>query len=355
MHADRERRPLPGSRDSLETLAAEACELFCGRRDPALIRRVADEARSPYEIPYAFLDPGTPLARGEMPRGDVAPTARHVTLAYLLLLQRHPESDDVVAEHLATHDTMTALLRMFLLGDEYRRRGASLIEALTRTVPRVWHVHIPKTAGTSFARAFTEAGWAAVNATDLADPAFPIADFAQTTNLRRLRTGALFTGHQSLPTIASMILPFDLCVAFIRHPVDRAISYFNYMTTRLAEDPEHADFDTRDFFARGLDPTSFERTYIDGHIIVANEQCAHLAAPSTARAALEQAKVAHCRLYDHTRVATVLESVLGVTEPKRHNVSRPGLRREQLSPALLQRILADNAEDLALYEAVRST
>jgi hypothetical protein len=337
-----------------ETLIAEACELFCGRRIPALIDRVAAAVRGPYEIPYAFLDAGTPLAAGERPAPEVAPTARHVELAYALLLQRRPESPAIVEEHLRAHASMASLLDVFLLGTEHRARLAPLIAVVTPSVHRVWHVHIPKTAGTSFACAFEDAGWGVVNAIDLADPAYGAADLARVLSLERLRRGALFTGHQSLAKVAPLTLPFDACLAFLRHPLDRAISYFNYMVTRLEEDPERLDADTRGFFDRGFDPTSFERTYADGRILVPNEQCGHLAPERTARAALEHARRARCALYDHRHVDAVLRDLLGVETPGKHNVSRPVLDRKSLPRDLARRILADNAEDLALHEAVAS-
>ncbi len=341
-----------------EALVGEACELFCGRRIPALMSRVAAAVRSPYELPYAFLDEGSPLASGEAAADaggdDVAPAARHVELAYALLLQRRPERGEIVDQHLAAHQSMRSLLDVFLLGAEYRTRLASLIAVLTTGVRRVWHVHIPKTAGTSFAEAFADARWAVVNAIDLADPAYTARDLARVLSLTRLRRGVLFTGHQSLAKVAPLLLPFDACVAFLRHPLDRAISYFNYMLTRLDEDPERRDADTRDFFARGFDPTSFERTYADGRIMVPNEQCGHLAPERTARAALEHARRARCALHDHRAVDAVLGDLLGVTSPAKHNVSRPVLDRRTLPRDVARRVLTDNAEDLALLEAVTS-
>ena len=85
-----------------------------------------------------------------------------------------------------------------------------------------------------------------------------------------------------------------------------------------------------------------------------NEQCGHLAAERTARAALEQARIAHCELHDHRDVNTVLRDMLGVDEPSRHNVSRPSIDRQSIPRAFARRILADNAEDLALYHAIET-
>lgn len=337
-----------------ETLIAEACELFCGRRSRAVMAHVAANVRSPYELPYAFLDPGTPLANGVLPGDAVLPTARHVELAYALLLQRRPESPDVIREHLRHHRSMTSLLRMFLLGREYRARLVAMVAMLTTGVRRVWHVHIPKTAGTSFARAFEDAGWAVVNVIDLADPTYRIADLARTVSLARLRRGVLVTGHQALGTIAPLMLPFDVCLAFLRHPLDRVRSFFNYMTMRLEQDPAYEESDTRDFVARGFDPTSFERTYLGSRILTHNEQCGHLAREATAGAALAAARRAGCRLLDHRDVDTVLGELLNVADPPRHNVSRPVLDRDAIPAALARRILDDNAEDLALYDAVRT-
>jgi hypothetical protein len=337
-----------------ETLIAEACELFCGRRIPTVIDHVAASVRSPYEIPFAFLDAGTPLGTGQPPASEVTPTARHVELAYALLLQRRPESAEIVDEHLALHGSMASLLAMFLLGGEFRARLAGYVATITPGVRRVWHVHIPKTAGTTFTRTFEEAGWAVVNATDLSDPDYTFHDMALVLNLSRLRRGVLFTGHQSLGRVAPLMLPFDVVLTFLRHPLDRAISYFNYMLTRLAEDPDCAEADTRGFFERGFDPTSFERTYDDARILVPNEQCGHLAAERTARAALEQARIAHCELHDHRDVNAVLRDMLRVDEPSRHNVSRPSIDRQSIPRAFARRILADNAEDLALYHAIET-
>lgn len=335
-----------------DSLIADACELFCGRRVPALIDRIVAAAPAPYEVPYAFLEGDSPLAAGEPPVDEVAPTARHVELAYALLLQRRPERSEVVAEHLEAHATMASLLAMFLLGDEFRVRLTSLIAALTTAVRRVWHVHIPKTAGTSFIRAFDGAGWAVVSATDLADPAYGVGDMARVLNLSRLRRGVLFTGHHALETVAPLMLPFDERLTFLRHPLDRAVSYFNYMLTRLALDPDRRDADTRSFFERGFDPESFEKTYDDGRILVRNEQCAHLAPQRTARAALEQARQTHCALHDYREVAAVLADLLDVRDVAVHNVSRPTFDRDSIPRAFARRIVADNAEDLALYHAL---
>lgn len=335
-----------------QTLLTTACELFCGRVDREVIRRVGALVRNPYEIPYAFFEPETPLGSGQELATDVQPAARHVELAYALLLQRRPESDAIVGQHLALHATMTSLVAAFLLGDEFRLGAPALLARLTLDVPRVWHVHIPKTAGTTFARAFEASGWAIVHATDLANPDYALGDLARVLALHRLRTGVLFTGHQSLSRIAPHLMPLDTCVAFVRHPLDRATSYFNYMLTRLQDDPQHESADTRDFLARGLDPASFERTYLDSRLMIPNEQCAHLGGAPTARAAIEQARIVGCRLYDTDKVASVLQHMLGTSDSTRHNVSRPSISTAVLPAELARRILADNAEDLALYHAV---
>lgn len=333
-------------------LLEDACALFCGRHDDALVERVAARVRGPYELPYAFLDEGMPLARGAM-ADEVAPAERHVELAYKTILQRHPESEDVVRAHAARHRSMASLLGTFLLGGEYRARAALLVARCTPLVPRIWHVHIPKTAGTSFFRAFESAGWAVVNATNLADPGFGIGGLAQVLNLERLRRGVLFTGHQSLANVVPLLLPYDVCLAFVRHPLERAASFFNYMKRRLDEDPNLESSDTRDFLARGFDPSSLERTYAEGRILVRNEQCAHLSQDRTAAAALATARRVHCRLYDTSRTSALIEELVGIASPPRHNASPRLVDAERLAPSLVRRILDENAEDLALYEAVR--
>jgi hypothetical protein len=76
-----------------------------------------------------------------------------VTLAYQLLLNRQP-SDQEVTNVSGRHDNIQALRNMFLHSEEFKMGYAKILDRqLHRAEPTLIHIHIPKAAGTSLAKA----------------------------------------------------------------------------------------------------------------------------------------------------------------------------------------------------------
>ncbi|MCF2903371.1 hypothetical protein L0666_00085 [Octadecabacter sp. CECT 8868] len=78
-----------------------------------------------------------------------------VALAYQLILDRRG-SEKEVANQAKNHETLSSVRRAFMGSDEFRRRYAVMLaEQDAQIKPALIHLHLPKTAGTSLAKALS--------------------------------------------------------------------------------------------------------------------------------------------------------------------------------------------------------
>lgn len=336
--------------DSVLRLAAE---LFFGRCDASLKRQILEDVPHARFMPFYFLQRFHEQKGDVWPRRLPAPSPDHVRLAYQLILNRSPESEEAVDWHSSSCATVADLVSNFMLGEEFRSKAVQIVTRLFHTSPKVWHIHIPKTAGTTFFESFHSRGWAVAHDSSLKDPSFAFKEMSENFSLSRLRTGIIVTGHRPLHDYAPLIGPFDWCIAFVRDPLERAVSYFNYMCTIVASDPERLRPDTQHFLASGLDVSSFEKTYANSAILAPNEQCQYLSESGTCASVLTAVRKPDCLLFDASQVSAVIGSLLKMPDNRRSNVSTSFVQASDLRASFRERILADNSEDVALLRIVR--
>ena len=157
-----------------------------------------------------------------------------ISLAYELLLQRAP---DLEALTKADEVSLFELVDYILLSEEFAQKVDQLAVRAFPGAARVFHIHIPKTAGSSLHAALQSIGWATYKF-DLSKSSPPERSVCyETFTLDRLRKGMLIGGHRPLDAYGPMHKPGDRYVSFIREPLQQILSYYNYLMMRIEENP----------------------------------------------------------------------------------------------------------------------
>ncbi|MBW0365461.1 hypothetical protein KXJ81_04295 [Ensifer adhaerens] len=329
----------------MSNIKQETIDLFAFE-DDALRSYLRQHSGTALEIPFWYLNyvrlHGDPkIALGSRPIVE-----HDVRLAYGQVLQRRPESQDMIASQIAGHATANALAISLLEGTEWRLRVAQLCSNAFPNRRRLWHVHIPKTAGTSFWLAAEESGSDHLNTNWLGD-ATDVVTMAKAVRLSPSDNVIVVSGHAPLAQWFDAIGSSDRALTFVREPVEVVISLFNYACDMYHERDTVHSGSVDEFLSLGFDPTSFEASY-DSEYIPRNLQCSFLAPDATCRSALELAASANCEILPVQLVDDVIVREFERAQP-RANISSGAVRRENVPQKLLERIYYENAQDYALY------
>lgn len=269
-----------------------------------------------------------------------------VDLAYRLVLQRGPESSEVVQEYMSTARSPFEMVSRLICSAEWAERVNELFRYAFPTIPRLWHLHAPKTGGSAFFDAGCRAGWGYINMNKLG---VPNRDLRITADAVRFVVGncLLVSGHKTAWQIQSGIGPFDSGILLLRHPLSRAVSYYNYALDVIAGRENVHNSPPEEFLNRGFDPKSFEQTWRAG-FFEANEQCFYLSSDRVCRSALRVAHAYSIKLALVDDLSELCREYFGLSA-NRVNVSTNSLKISDLPSAIADAVIAENAADLALH------
>lgn len=168
-------------------------------------------------------------AKAKPQRPELKPA--DVTKAYRLMLGRLPENPAAI-ERKRMLPNLDALGRQIMRSDEFRRRYEAIQTPDTPSDPVVIHLHIPKTAGSSFTSILSDAF---ANKMRFAYQTLPA--FSAVRESQRLKIDMIF-GHLYYG-LHTMLRPNYLYLFVLRDPKARIYSFFKYI--QKAEDhPLHA-------------------------------------------------------------------------------------------------------------------
>jgi len=162
----------------------------------------------------------------------------------------------------------------------------------------------------------------------------------------------LVSGHRMAWKLQSAIGPFDSGIMFVREPLSRAVSYYNFASDLVAGRENVHKGDTKFFFDTGFDPSSFEKTRLAGYF-VANEMCFYLSQNRSCREALQTAETCGIELALMEDVSEQCLRFFGLPA-EIVNKSTGALKVTDIPPELAEAIIAENAEDVALHAIVRA-
>jgi len=342
----------PRSHAPLESLTRRACELFAGISSGEFYEYLLARAESPLQVPFYYLHAlaSWPVAPDEALR---EPTTEAIDLAYRVILQRPPESESCLHDHVRACCQMRQVFETLLSGPE---AVAQLPRLFARAFPyakKLWHVHIPKTAGTSFFAAGQSAGCGFINTNILEHGSGALNEIAKGVCLPEDQHRAtIITGHWPLPRYMDCIGPFDRVVVFVRDPVLRAVSDFNYAVDLVRGGRFVHQADPQPFLDRGLDPASFARSYKRG-FFGQNIQCSYLANDGTSAGALRNLTLCDAWLLPSDAVGDAIAECFHRARNQRQNVSNKHVLPDDLDQGLRDELLAANHHDLVLNELAK--
>lgn len=341
--------------ESISALYRVSCELFFGRSEPAFVESVRSKTKSPLEVPFLFFEGLDDSGATEWPRTGFEVHPEHVAAAYSLLLHRFPEAWDVVDYHCANASDTTALVLGILSSPEFK---ATILRVVTTVFPdaaRVWHLHIPRTGGSAFRDAGISEGWGVVSLNHLADMGAGPKNIAEQLSLRKLSKGTvLFSGHAELSDWADYIRPLDTVLAFLRNPVERILSHFNYINGKFETDPSFEHHETRFFKERGFEPNDLLKS-LESPLFADNIQCRLLGRQGTSANALQTAMTTGCQLLLEKDVSPFSMATFGSEPELGCNASASYLSMETVPEEILSIIRVRNLEDIKLYRVVKNS
>ncbi|REK19226.1 MAG: hypothetical protein DWQ37_02205 [Planctomycetota bacterium] len=337
----------------LDSELESVCRLFAPDADGELFASLRRRARSPLQVPFYYLDLVRSGQHATTNGCAAKPTAEDVDLAYRAILQRPPESRAIVRHQVETCQDARQLAIALLTSREATLQMPRFVARAFPHARRLWHVHIPKTAGTSFFLAATQNGWGYVNTNMLAGAVGSEESVAAGLRLDPETAGSgIVSGHWKLHQFMDCVGPFDRVVTFVREPLEFLISSYNYAVDVVSgRDNVHSD-DPGPFLKRGLDPESFANSFRRG-FFVANVQCSYLAPEATSEAALRNLAQCGGDVYPADAADRALAEFFPSAPPKRANVSNKHVRPLDPDSDLREELLAQNHHDYALYEVAR--
>ena len=344
-----------GDRFTNDCNTSLVCELFASDRNSRLFKHLRDRAESPLQVPFYYLD----LIRGgqvdTMPPAGDGPSIEQVKLAYQAILQRAPENSSIIARQIEACATVHDLIVGLLTSHEVILRLPHLHARAFPGAHRIWHLHIPKTGGTSF---FGTAGRVGCNFVNTNMLSGALGDLSKIANSLRLvgqgnsRT-VVISGHWRLPQYRDAIAPFDKVVVFVRDPVQRLVSEFNYAVDVVRGNSNVHASDPQLFLSRGLDPKSFTNTLQSG-FFSSNLQCSFLASEATCEAALNACVSCDAEVLPSSAVNHAVSRFFPGAENRRANVSHKHLTAVEITSDVYESILAANSHDFALFQIAQS-
>ncbi len=345
----------------VESSLESICELFSRDRYSEVFEYLLHNSASPLQVPFNYLKlvragkagPGSVAAENDALR-SVKPTAEQVELAYRAILQRAPEDRTVVRHQIETCNGLDQLVTALLTSKEAILHMPQLFARAFPMMRRLWHVHIPKTAGTSFFDAATETGWGYVNANTLSGAVDNLQELASAVCVSSdPNRGVVITGHWKLFHHLHCIGPFDRVVVFVRDPLESFISEFNFAVDVVNRRPNVHLADPKLFLDRGLDPDSFTNSYENG-FFTCNVQCSFLADDATCQSALRNLAKCNADLLPSDAANQMIGEIFPAAESRRANVSNKHISSLDLGRSLREELLVQCNQDFLLNQIART-
>jgi hypothetical protein len=326
------------------------CEIFAAGRGP-LYDYLRFNAQSAEQVPFYYLKlvrEGKDDLRAGRP---LRLSAEQVEIAFRAILQHEP-SAELVEQLLSTCDGHKQLLAQLLGSPRFIERLPRLLSQAFPQLRRLWHVHIPKTAGTSFFTAAVNSGWGYINFNLLA----AASNMQQVANALRFgpesRNRLIISGHWHLWRHMHDIEPADSVVTFVRDPLDAMVSEFNFAVDVVNQCSHVHSAHPSVMLDRGLDPASFEKSYRQG-FFVANVQCSYLAQDFHCHSALANLGRFNAALLPSHAVDYATRKYLAVASLRRENVSQKHLALRDLPLSLREELLLRSGQDALLNDVAR--
>ncbi len=326
------------------------CQLFANFQKPEVYEYLCKKSESPLQVPYHFL---ALASEGQVSlHCDTVsrPSREEVEIAYRAILQRGVESSEMFDVQIENSKNTLSLIVSLLTSVEANTSMPVLWSRAFPVADRLWHVHIPKTAGSSFVSMAMNQGWSFIN-TNVRQSAIG--------NPRNLGVGVkigeqhpekqLITGHWRLPQFLHCIGPFDRLITFARDPLERLVSEFNYFVDVCNHSPNVHKDNPKTYLNLGFDPECFVRTYENG-FFQKNLQCQFLATDSTCVSALANLDRLDAVILPSTALNRITKQYFGISKSPRVNVSNKHLRCEDLDASLKEELLLANQQDLMLWQ-----
>lgn len=314
---------------------------------PRYAAELARLCRSAFQIPFFFLKM---LEQRDVIRADARINLHTISLVYRCILQRHIESIEIVEQHTKNHSSLSDLIDFLFFSPEWKSRSVELFLRAFPDKERVWHPHIPKTAGSSFFSAAYQSGASYFN-TNILEGASSLTEIGSA--FRIACNPLLISGHFPVHQFENVIGSFDQIVTFVRDPLERAKSMFQYSRDVVDGSDRVHKADPTPLFASGFVYDSFEQSFENG-FFPPNLQCAFITPLSTCCGALNTASRMGFEIGSVNDVDDAIRQVLRGPAIVRENVSQSTDIEQPLSPDLVARFTACNAEDEMLFRVVRS-
>lgn len=310
-----------------------------------------ESERNPFQIPYILLNHWETAATHLL---SPLVSREQIDHIYFAILQRPVENDQAYNHHLASHSRIGGLIEALFCSVEYHERCLNLVEAAFPKARYIVHAHVPKTAGTTFTECALDAGFAMLNLN--ASPEDKTLDYLR-SNLpfEKIRhKGVCISGHRYIYDIlVGRKFEYE-AIMFVRDPIERAISYYNYATGLAKIESEVYTSHYQSFVSSGLDIGSIEHSLSNGFLQY-NEQCRYLAPSATYKDAIEAARAYSCRIVPFEAVLKEVSRIFDRSFSHHVNRSVPKAQLPHLSDQLLSSILLDHSQDVLLYQmAVRT-
>lgn len=338
--------------DEIETRSETevVCGLFSPDRCSEAFEYLSKRSETPLQVPFYYLKL---VQLGKAPDGATRPAklaAEQVELAYRAILQRLPEDAEVVQFHVEKCADPAELVAALLSSQEAVLRMPQLFARAFPLTRLLWHVHIPKTAGTSFFAAANTSGWGYVNTNLLSGAAGDLQRIAAALRLCEEPHGrAIISGHWHFLQYLDCIGPFDQVIAFVRNPLESWISEFNFAVDVVQGRSNVHAAEAAPFLARGLDPNSFVESYKRGYFI-ANLQCSYLSSDATCASALKNLATCNAELLPSDAVNSAIARYFPRVARQNVNVSRKHVTTVDIHPSLREEILVVNGHDCVLNQ-----
>jgi len=327
------------------------CEIFSAGRGP-VYDYLRFNAQSPLQVPYYYLN----LVRaGKTERRSGRATrlsAEQVAIAYQAVFQHDP-SPELASTLCETCGDHKKLLHELLASPRFIERLPNLVGVAFPELRRLWHVHIPKTAGTSFFAAAMDSGWGYINLNRLSAATGDLQKVADSLRIGpEIRSRLIISGHWHLWRYLGDIDPADPVVIFVRDPLEAMISEFNFAVDVVnGSDNVHAA-DPSVMLDRGFDPASFQNSYRQG-FFVANVQCSYLAHDSLCQTVLANLGRLNAELLPASAVDYATRKYFATIGRRRENVSLKHLACHDLDRSLREELMLRSSQDVLLHEIAR--
>lgn len=329
----------------------DVCEIFSAGRGP-VYDYLRFNAESPQQVPFYYLK----LVReGKTERrsGRPAPLAtEQVGIAYHAIFQHDPSPELVSTLQEACGDHKK-LIHELLASPRFIERLPNLLVQAFPELRRLWHVHIPKTAGTSFLAAGVDSGWGFVNYNRLAAATGDLQEVADSLHIGpEIRSRLIISGHWHLWRHLADIDPGDPVVIFVRDPLEAMISEFNFAVDVVNGNDNVHTADPSVMLDRGFDPASFENSYRQG-FFVANVQCSYLAQDFQCHTALANLSRLNAELLPSRAVDYATRKYFATVGRRHENVSNKHLEFHDLPRSLREEMMLRSTQDVMLNEVAK--